>query len=322
MRRGEITGQILHIDKSDIGLPMRSMTSLKRNEMKHISILDDRELSNGKMNSDMDENSIGYFDPSITSYAQDATAQPLNIRHELGDRLETELPRQLIDRTFDRDIQNIGVNNIEYINSFTFNMFNSFYSMTQKSFCILPIGVLSLLAGNDSNIKQIITQLNNSCMYYQNKIGGNDYLSRTSIRIPMTRNSYMIYENTTYTLIEFPIEQTNFHIGYIIANNEDFTFPSQKMFLESILNLKKNKANIYCPSLKIVNKLNVNNMLKKMKYIQNNHISYSQTIYFETLNNIYIKQSPIVGSLDLSENFIFYIRFVPNNVILHIGYHS
>jgi hypothetical protein len=320
MKRGEITGQLLHIDKSDIGLPMRSMTTMKKNERKHISILDDRELSE-KMQYDDKNCSFEYYDPSITSYAKDATSQPLNVTHKMDDRMETEIPRYSIDRTFDRDIQNIGLNNIDYINSFTFMMFNSIRNVMRKDFCVLPVGILSLLAGNDSNIKQILSQLNNSNMYYQNKIVGNNYLSRVSIKIQMSRSSYMIYENANYVLVEFPIENTNFHIGFIIANNEEFSFPSQKMFMESILNLKKNKANIYCPAFKIINKLNVNNILRKIKYIQSDNIIYSQNIYFETQNNIYIKQSQMFSSLDLSENFIFYIRFVPNNIILHIGQH-
>jgi hypothetical protein len=64
----------------------------------------------------------------------------------------------------------------------------------------------------------------------------------------------------------------------------------------------------------------MNNTLTEMGYINPNktNFSYIQNVCIISQNDIYLNDTmhPI---FDLSMNFIFYIRYVPNNVILFIG---
>lgn len=313
MNRGEITGQFLRIDKSEIGLPMRSTSMTKKEERKNVSVFDNMTKQNDKAYDD-NERTFDYFDPYTTSYATDATIQPLHTR------IDKHQIRSMI-KPMNDSVQNISSYNSEYLNKFTLNVFYNARQTFQQSFCILPIGIMSLLAGNDLNIKKIIRQLNNSEMFYQNKVLGNNLISRTSvIQKNINVEHFGYYENNNHTIVEFPMDSQNFAIGFITDKNNNDIQLTHRIFFEYISNLGGGKLSIYRPEIKIVNKLNVNNLLKKMGYIQNNNIIYSQSLYFETCDVIH--ETGIADkSVDLSENFIFYIRFVPNNIILHIGYH-
>jgi hypothetical protein len=182
MNRGEITGQFLRIDKSEIGLPMRSTSMTKKEERKNVSVFDNMTKQNDKAYDD-NERTFDYFDPYTTSYATDATIQPLHTRidkHQIRSMIKP------MNESMNDSVQNISSYNSEYLNKFTLNVFYNARQTFQQSFCILPIGIMSLLAGNDLNIKKIIRQLNNSEMFYQNKVLGNNLISRTSVITKIT----------------------------------------------------------------------------------------------------------------------------------------
>jgi hypothetical protein len=331
MHRGEITGQFYDVPKIDIGMPFRSNTLTKKNDRKNISPMDDLLLPE---NNDKPCKTFEYYDPSVTEYAKDATIQP---QITFDSRLE-------FDRTFRttngangnttksvNHIQNISTYNTEYINNISINIYNKMCEMTPTNFCIFPLGIMSSLIENDPNIKKILSIINTNEIYHQLKILYNErtFLSRASIILAFNtekiNNTFSHYEDNENNLIEIPMNNPNFAIGFLrnkFNNNINLTL---KLFMEYVLNLKHSNINVYCPSFQITNKLKLNNVLNSLKYIHpNSHdkISYFQIIHLAFQNSIYIKKSTICKPVDLSENFIFYIRYVPNNIILFIGQYN
>lgn len=330
MRRGEITGNFFDITKADIGMPFRSVTVSKKSDRKNISVMDDI-LDPDTLQEPT--TSFEYYDPSLTSFAHDVIT-PLSINNDTRLELDRErinynqkLQPHHTDRFSDGSLQNISSYNTDYINNISFNIYNEIARKTYVNFCAFPIGIMATFVKNDQNIKKIMTIINTDEMFHQLKIQHFDWIisSRASIilNIQPTKvaNLFSHYEDNENHIVEIPMNNPSFAVGFLCNKNGNDIYFTQKLFSEYVMNLKRSNINVYCPAFKITNKLELNSILSSLNYI-NNNVKYTQTIYFESQNNIYIKKTSVREPIDLSDNFIFYIRYVPNNIILFIGRHG
>ena len=327
MHRGEITGQDFDITKADLGMPFRSSTIMKKKEMKNQSVIDSMLAINEEVDSE--KNTFQYYDPLSELYAKDITEQinPLISDDRLDfDRKHRTNTNPTIERI--SNIQNMSSQNSEYLNVISCNIFNDIANKTFINFCISPIGILSTLIKNDPNIKKIMSVFSGNEIYHQVKIINheNAIISRALIMFntptKTLSSNFMHYEDNMNIVVEFPFSNKSFSIGFIRNKRGDMPLLTNKLLNGYIINLKHSKCNIYCPSFKITNKINMNPTFMRMGYLQSNSLSYFQTISFDMINNIYIKNTTLNNTIDLSENFIFYIRYVPNNVILFLGRHG
>jgi hypothetical protein len=117
-----------------------------------------------------------------------------------------------------------------------------------------------------------------------------------------------------------------FNIGFIQDKHNNNVILSSRILSVYVANLKHTKINIYKPSFTVSNNLNLTQILTSLGYLQNDSIhhknntsKYTQIIHFNLVNNIFVKTSNVQQILDLSERFLFYIRYIPNNIILYIG---
>lgn len=329
MKHGEITGQLLDVHHSDIGMPMRSETTLKKTDRTNVSNIDNIIDVQDNHN---DQSMFEYYDPSIIPFASDATVrmtdvQPksTNYKKHIDERMKTDIMQRTTTLTPSINdigtIQNLSSHNTEYLNDITIKMFNHYIDNTINTFCIFPIGILSTMIKNDINIGQIlsVTSLPNiyhTVRYYpQNRL----ISSRTSVDLNSNQNDFMCYQNNDIHVVEFPVISTDFSLGFIKQKDDDQILLSSKIFYEYISNLRRVNINIYRPSFSVNNKLNLTNMLKYMGYIKQTDKYYSQILSFTVRNDVFIKRSTMSEQIDLSENFLFYLRYKPNNVILHIG---
>lgn len=357
MRRGEITGNFFDITKADIGMPFRSVTVSKKNERRNISVMDDVLDPDIQQES---STSFEYYDPSSTSFARDATAQISVSRDTIDPRLEFDrerinynqskksgmdgrrindidmdtnmrnpkLRQRQTDRFSDGSLQNISSYNTDYINNISFNIYNEIARKTCVNFCTFPIGIMATLVENDQNIKKIMSIINTNEIFHQLRIQHANQIitSRASIILNIQPSKvtsvFSHYEDNENHIVEIPMNNPSFAVGFLCNKNGNEICFTQKLFSEYVMNLKRSSVNVYCPSFKITNKLGLNHILSSMGYINNNDIAYAQTIYFESQNNIYIRKTSIRDPVDLSDNFIFYIRYIPNNIVLFIGRHG
>lgn len=334
MRRGEITGTFFDVTKEDMGMPIRSITVLKRNERKNISPMDNIvsvEDRNMDGTTTHEQFSFDYFDPSTTHYSGDTTVETKGKQKMNFDdpRLDFDvnhrsMPSTRNERSIDT-IQNISSLNIDFINTLSCKIFDNIANNTCVNFCVFPIGIMATLIENDQNIKKILSIINTSEIFHQIKTDPKNrtIFSRMSMIISLQTskliNSFGYYDDNENHVVDFPLNDPNFAIGFISNKKGNTPNISHKIFTGYTMNLKHAKVNIYCPAFKISNRLNLNNTLKEMEYISNNSTNYLQTVYLESKNNIYIKSTTMQETFDLSENFIFYVRYIPNNVILFLG---
>lgn len=332
MKRGEITGHLYDVHKSDIGMPMRSEAILKRNDRKNISHIDNMiDITNPEYQNRNQTQTFDYFDPYMSSYASEAIQQPRQdvSKQLLSDRLHIDaslhkknnMDSDMPDIRRSNEIHNISFGDTEYLNEITINMFNFYSNNTINSFCIFPIGVMATLINNDVNINKILSELNKCPIYYTARYYPDKRMicSRTNATFEHISDDFLCYQNNDIILIEFQTGIENFSIGFIKHKNDDHIELSSKTFYEYISNLKRVGINIYRPSFVISNTLNITKMLKYLQYIKNSDKSYSQIDIFGVKNDTFIRKTNSVSNVDLSENFLFYIRYKPNNIILHIG---
>lgn len=318
MRRGELTGQLYDVSTVGIGMPIRSIAVTKKNERKNITPIDDVFVVDDLMDN-----------PTYTGMTQlpDST---MDINEYNTSRLNTnkiEFSRtnpQLLDRQISSSLQNISAHNTEYINSMSINLYNAIAIKTQSNFCTSPISILSLIVKNDPNINKILSVINTSEIFNEMKmLHHNEFVSRSSVITKLNpikiSKTFTHYEDNENNVIELPMTNSNFNIGFICSKKHNMCKLTPKLLSEYILGLKRSNANVYCPSFRVTNKIELNRVLSSMQLIQNNNVKYSQVTYFESRINAYIKGSTLTEPIDLTENFIFYVRYIPNNVILFIG---
>lgn len=314
MHRGEITGHFYDVTTADIGMPFRPEVLTRKQERKYSSHLD-QDILDKTNNDELKHNdNFEYYDPSILNYSHTGGERQLRPRRELY-----ETPRK---------IKNISSFNTDYLNTIAFNIFNEINKKTYSNFCVCPIGILNSLIENDSTINEIISELNTSEIFYQQKNYKNCMISRASVilktSVPIT--NITCYDNNEISIMEFPMNNKNFAYGMIMNKNEDEIFLTNKNFTGFISNLKYNKLQLYCPNFSVSNKLYLNNTLNTLGYINDNLQKYLQTIYFKLSNKILCstkssKYNLTNNNIDFSGNKIFYVRYVPNNVVLFIGKH-
>lgn len=306
MNRGEITGEFFRMSDIDKGMPVRSNYVLRDDKRKNISILD-KELNTL---TDTDEMELQYFDPSVSDYAKS------NISGKARNNPQMSM---------DRMRNTMHVLNTDYLNNIIFDMFTNIQGKTMNDFCIFPLSIIKTLIANDETIDNILYDIKSNEIFHQIKQQNNQLISRASIciSIPLNtmKNKIDFYEDNDNYCIEVPMNKDGFKFGIISnKNNEELTI-SKKLFSEYILNMKQAACNIYCHAFKMGNKLNLNSMLKEFGYIntKNMYYHYIQNIYFELQTDIYMKTSSHKPLIELSNNIIYYVRYVPSNIVLFIG---
>lgn len=329
MRRGEITGQTFDFTKENIGMPFRSTSIMRKKEVKSQSVIDNMLSSQEEQTSD--QHNFQYFDPNSSLYATDVSTteqiNPLIVDDRIDfDRKHRNNILPSIERISEANIQNMNSQTSDYLNVISCNIFNDIAKQTIINFCICPIGGLSNLIKNDPNINKIMSFINCGEIFHQSKIVNNTIISRASIQYnnspKILTSNFTHYEDNMNNVIEFPFINKAFSIGFICNKQGEMPLLTLKNLNGYIANLKHSKNNIYCPSFKVSNQINLNPTLSRMGYIKDNSLNYLQTIYFEITNNIYVKTTTMSNTINLSDNFIFYIRYVPNNIILFIGRHG
>lgn len=361
MRRGEITGHFFDMTKEDVGMPFRSMTESKRAERKNRSVMDELVNDNMEqevMNFEYFDPSTtpyahdaGYQptryaekDPRLALDVECTQTMrrpyvPMSFTDTANSRIDFDSEmrnpkikprmsnRNLTANEFDRNLQNISSYNSEYINNIALNIFQEIAKQTYINFCTFPLGILSTFIENDQNIKKIMSVVNTKEIFHEIRIHGaqNAIISRSSVILNLNSSviarTFSHYEDNENHMVEIPMNNANFALGFICNKNGRDILLTQKLFTGYTMNLKKSNRNVYCPAFKITNRLNMTNILASMGYVRNN-ANYMQTIYLESPNNIFIKKSSVGDPIDMSDNFIFYIRYVPNNIILFLGRHG
>lgn len=327
MRRGEITGQIFDVSKTDVGMPFRSMITAKRGERKNRSTMDDIINVDVVEQSTTREPNFEYFDPSMTSYSKETCedSNPINV---ISNYKNPMMMRPIKDRFTDGDIQNIAAYNTDYINTLSLGIYNDIAKNTYVNFCVFPIGILATLIANDPNIKKVLSIINTTEIFHQIRSDSsqNQIVSRTSVITDISSqsvtNTFLCYEDNDNNIIEFPLQNKNFAIGFLCNKHGENMILTNKIFSVYVSNLKHTKMNIYCPSFSISNKLKLNKTLSSLGYTPNNNFSYVQTLLLKLNNNIFVKTAHNQQPVDLSELFMFYIRYIPNNIILYLGRHG
>jgi len=343
MNRGEITGNFFGVSHEDVGMPFRPKTIMKRNNRKNISMIDELVNVNNTENNDaLNTANFNYFDPATASYAGtniEKISQPkrgfensrldfdaVNIKKNPTAQLE-RFPNLTddVNEVFDEKLHNISTHDTDYLNKISCNMFANIAGNSCVNFSVFPIGIMATLIENDPNIKQILKKINTQEINHAFRSFPNDHyiVSRLSAIIALNpkslSNTFGFYDDNENIVIDFPLKHPEFAIGFIKSKNDKPAQITPKMFDYYTMNLKKTKCNIYCPAFRIVNKLDTNQTLMALGIIKKTNIRYMQSIYIESQENIIIKNSTMNNNVDLSEHFIFYIRYVPNNLLLVLG---
>lgn len=317
MRRGEITGEMFNLSKEDVGMPIRSAIAPKKEERKNVSNMDDI-INVDQMEQETPSGDFNYFDPSLTSYSHEINARKPN-------RIAKQDLRSLNDRMLDFRVQNISSYNTEYLNNISFSVFNSIAKDSYTNFCVFPISIMSSFIGHDPNIQKILSVVNTKEIFHEvkNHPSGQAILSRSAIMMNVDQKdaekSLLYYDDNDVDVVEFPMKDHNFDLGFMTSKTESEINLTNKNFISYVSNLRTRKANVYCPAFAVSNKLHLNKTLSSLGYLPNGHLKYFQTVCLELCNNLLVKANKNYNSVDLSENFIFYIRHVPNNIVLFIG---
>lgn len=336
MNRGELTGELFGITKLDVGMPMRSQYTTKKLERSNPSILDDTIDINFARNSEQSAEPVSfrYYDP----YASQGGSQfqPVNqsqysqrqiqprIRVEHNDRLRDD-EKMRHNESCECQIQNIDNVNSEYINSIAFDIYNEFCKATNHDFCVFPIGIMRNLIERDMSLNKILTQLNNSEIFHQSKSSVNSLISRVSSVVALDsqqiKNKIMYYEDHDNMVVELPMQNPNLAFGIICNQNKENINLNSKLFSSYMMNLRKTNINIFIPAFEMPNNLDVTSILQNLGHLRQGHIKYVQTLYFKFQNAVYIKNTIGRPLIDLSDKIVYYVRHVPNNVVLFTGRH-
>jgi hypothetical protein len=285
--RGEITGDPMDIESTvNVGMPYRSAINPRKNDRKNISVMDNLITENASPSAAK----FTYNDPFFT---------PLF-------HIPTETPSGL---------QNLDTRQTDYINSIAFGIFNIILNKTLSSFCIFPLGIMSLVIRQDHVVNEMLKVASESGMYYDVKqMSSNTIKSRASVNL-ITNNICQIFEDNDIRIVEIGLSNVrNQVLGFIQSKKGLALQLSTKWFNECILNVKKSNLNIYRQSFKISQQLNLNDALISLGYIGNNNLHYMQQVLVQMPNNIVSS-----NTIDLSDVSMFYTRHTPNNVIMLLG---
>jgi hypothetical protein len=331
MNRGELTGEMFGTQKVAIGMPVRSQFTSKRQERKNLSVLDDTidiNLTRGSQTSDTPA-SFHYFDPAMTSQSIsefDNGPQSLTQHRDIDQMPPPAIANSIqFNELQEGQLQNIHSINADYINTMAFDIYNEFCKSTNHDFCVFPIGIMRNLIERDMSINKIMSIINNSEMFHQTRVNGNKIVSRATAQLSLdtqtVKNKLGYYEDNDNMVVEFPMNNSSFAFGIICDRDKGLINLSSKLFSSYMMNLRKQNINVFVPAFKMPNTLNATRVLKNLGHIRSDRVHYLQTLFFEFQNAVYIKNSMGRPIINLSEHIIYYIRYVPNNVLLFIGRH-
>lgn len=313
MSQGEITGQLFGMSKLEQGMPFRSQYTTKKHERGHFSTLDDDVNIQITKNDGEATTAFKYFDPAMVQTGQSEFQRV------------TDPKQPLYNEASERQLQNIAFGNSDYVNNIAFNMYNELCKVTSYEFCIFPMGILQNMIERDMTIAKIMTQINNSEMYHGTKQSINNVISRTSASITLdeqVKSKINYYDDVNNIVVEFPMNNDGFAFGVICDKNNNEISINNKLFSGFMLNLHKSPVNVYLPAFEVKNSLYMNGVLKNLGYISSDMVKYSQSLYFELPKTLLIRSASGKPIINLARNFIYYIRYIPNNVVLYIGRRS
>lgn len=346
MNRGELTGEIFGTSKVALGMPVRSQFISKRQERKNLSVLDDTidiNMTRGSQTLDTPA-SFHYFDPAMQSHSIsefDTGTQSLTQQRDIDQMPPpqaswavrsptlTSTPASTDSMQFNElqegQLQNIHSINADYINNMAFDIYNEFCKSTNHDFCVFPIGIMRNLIERDLSINKIMSIVNNTEMFHQTRVSGNKIISRATAQLSLDaqtiKNKLSYYEDNDNMVVEFPMNNPSFAFGIICDRDKGLINLSSRLFSSYMMNLRKQNINVFVPAFKMPNTLNATGILRNLGHVRSDRIHYLQTLYFEFQNAVYIKNSMGRPVINLSEHIIYYIRYVPNNVLLFIGRH-
>lgn len=343
MNRGELTGEMIGAQKVALGMPVRSQFTSKRQERKNLSVLDDTidiNLTRGSQTSDTPA-SFHYFDPAMSSQSisefdngpqsltqhRDIDQMPPPQASWAGGSIQTSAiaDSMQFNEQMEGQLQNIHSINADYINTMAFDIYNEFCKSTNRDFCVFPIGIMRNLIERDMSINKVMSIINNSEMFHQTRTNGNKIISRATAQLSLdtqiVKNKLGYYEDNDNMVVEFPMNNPSFAFGIICDRDKGLINLSSKLFSSYMMNLRRQNINVFVPAFKMPNTLNATGILKNLGHIRSDRIHYLQTLFFEFQNAVYIKNSMGRPVINLSEHIIYYIRYVPNNVLLFIGRH-
>lgn len=301
---GEITGKSFTEDDTRKGMPVRSKVSFRKKEPINISSVD---LMLDAYSSENNEPPlmVNYFDPSSS-------------HHGLS----------LIDgNTLFSNITDDFVNNT---NNFTINLFTilSTCCHPESIMVVCPIGILNMLVKKDDALHQVIQNAKQNGMYMDDKRIRTDIINRVSIKYNLAVNNpgkhYMCYDDNFCRLIEIPIENSSVVIGFMINKKEDPYDFSKKRLDYCISHMSSMQLYIVGDSFKHANKLNLNNVLANLGYINDNSYNYTQTIVIQVIiTNIqkYKQQWDKSNVVNIEGNYVYYIRDTNHNLLMLVGKH-
>lgn len=316
---GEITGEPYKTNEADVGMPFRSSTSSKKKVVNQISIFDDLNKKN-----DCELPVFDYYDPyaSCTSSFECKQKKFTSDSTRLDDNVNISGKKKM--KLFDRDkfVKNIDMYNIEHINEISINIFNELSKKSLSNFCVFPLGILASLIKNDPSISSIIDILAENKIFFEKHFNNNVSVNRTSFGVRYNTNKCFNYNTNEQSITEIETIVPNFRFGMLKYSNNIMSL-NYKNMAELISNIRTFTSGITCHSFKHTNKLVLNSTLGDLGYVKSDNVKYIQTIYFELCEDIYISSTNKNLIFDdagvYAANFIYYVRYVPNNVLLYIG---
>lgn len=316
MHCGEITGQLYGATPTEIGMPIRSSVNTKREERKNRTIFDNN------INDDATPlKNFGYFDPMQTQFGENMTEQqPFDNTISVKN---TPLTQFRDNRFNDGSIMNISTTTIETINNFSSYIFDEISKKTCISFCVFPLGILGMIVENDPNIKKLLAMTKTNEIFHDIKLYPNSINSRATV-IPIfdkknITNKFGVYEDINTYAIELPLSDDKFAMGFIWDKHDNEISFTYKLLQGYIANMKHQNTNLICGPFHITNKLKLNSSLRNLGYKINRNVQYLQTIVVNDKKNAYVKASNVNPPIIVPDHCIFYVRNVPNNIIIFIG---
>lgn len=219
----------------------------------------------------------------------------------------------------DSPLKNISMVTTEHLNAMSISIYNKILENTIGKFVLCTPCIISMFIDGDNTLTSILRELSNKFMYHDKKISDYAMNTRSSAKIDTNTKDFMVYEDNNLKMIEC-IFNTKFALGFFINKSNNEFHLNEKIFYGYVSNLVKSHTNIKCIPFVISNKINMSSSLRSLGYISNNY-RYIHTNYFELCKTQFISDVMTKNTTVIKNNYTFYVRHIPNNVILYIGNH-
>lgn len=305
---GEITGHMFDIDGDTTqGMPLRSAVNIRRKEPSNISSVD--LMVDALVDSGEQPTMINYYDPSSSHF-----------NTNFIDNLQ---------QTTQSSEQQIGDEFVNNVNTFGFNLFNTFCQQIQQNFVLCTLGVLNLVIHQDDTLKYMIEFMQKNGIFIENKLIQQIINNRVSLNANLSLEyygrKYMYFEDNNCRLVEIPMNNSEFVIGFMTDKHQQIPSISKRRLDFCISHLRLSTVTITGKSFQYANKLNLNQFLIKSGYLKSKKINHIQTIVvqihinFTDASEFKMSQNLINNEFSLNGNFVYYVRSTKFGIILFFG---